>query len=69
MNAQQRTRLLDLQGRMVHLALADGSRIDDAVLMYAGRRRIWVFLNGEDTFISLHELVDVWETRPLRTAA
>jgi hypothetical protein len=69
MNAQQHTRLLDLQGRIVHLALADGSRIDGAVLMYAGRRRVWLFLNGEDRFISAHDLIDVWETRPLRTAA
>ena len=69
MNAQQHTRLRALQGRMVHLALEDGSRIDDAMLMSAGSRTVWVFLNGEDTFIALHDLIDVWETRPLGSAA
>jgi hypothetical protein len=54
---------------MVHLALADGSRIDDAMLMSAGSGTVWVFLNGEDTFIALHNLIDVWESGPLRSAA
>lgn len=69
MNAKQRERLRGLQGRMVHLALADGSRIDDAVLMSAGSRTVWVFLNGEDRFITVHDLIDVWETGPLMSAA
>ena len=69
MNAQQLLRLRALQGRMVHLALADGSRIDGALLMSAGSRTVWVFLNGEDRFITLHDLIDVWETGPLGSAA
>jgi hypothetical protein len=69
MNTRQRTRLRGLQGRVVHLALADGSRIDDAVLMSAGSRTVWVFLNGEDTFITLHDLIDVWETGRVGSAA
>ena len=69
MNAKQVTRLRALQGRMVHLALADGSRLDDAVLMSAGSRTVWVFINGEDTFIARHDLIDVWETSRLGSAA
>ncbi len=69
MNGQQRTRLRGLQGRMVNLALADGSRVDDAVLMSAGSRTIWVILNGEDRFITLRDLIEVWESGPLGSAA
>ena len=69
MNEKQRARLRGLQGRMVHLALADGSRVDDAVLMSAGSRTVWVFVNGEDTFITLHDVIDVWETGPVGSAA
>ncbi len=69
MNTKQRKRLRGLQGRMVHLALADGLRIDDAMLMSAGSRTVWVFVNGEDTFINLHDVLDVWETGPVRSAA
>ena len=69
MNAKQRALLRRLQGCTVHMALADGSRIDDAVLMSAGSRTVWVFLNGEDTFIAVRDVTDVWETRRLRSAA
>jgi hypothetical protein len=55
-----------LEGRRVSLALADGSRIDDGQLVAAGRSRrtIWVFSNGADTFLPLHEVIDVWEPEP-----
>jgi hypothetical protein len=69
MNTTQRARLRALQGRTVHLALSDGSRIDGGVLMSAGSRTVWVFLNGEDTFIRLGEVIDVWEAGRLGSAA
>lgn len=60
-----------LEGRQVSLALADGSRIDDSQLVSAGRSRraIWIFNNGTDTFVPLAEVIDVWETRPVRSSA
>ena len=69
MNAQQRRELRSLEGRIVHLALADGSRIDDVALVSARSRTVWVFLNGEDAFIPLADVIDVWETQTLRSAA
>ncbi len=63
MTAQQRSELRCLEGRMVHLALADGSRIDHVSLVSAGSRTVWVFLNGEDEFIPVNDVVDVWEAR------
>jgi hypothetical protein len=54
-----------LQGRQVGVALADGSRIDDYQLVaagYDGRRSLWLFGNGEDLFVPLHAVRDVWET-------
>jgi hypothetical protein len=53
-----------LEGRRVSLALADGSRIDDGQLVSAGRpqlQTIWVFVNGNDTFLPLRDVLDVWE--------
>ena len=56
-----------LEGRQVSVALQDGTRIDDSSLVSSGRRRVrtlWLFANGEDVFVPLDEVVDVWETRP-----
>jgi hypothetical protein len=65
MTGQQRRELRSLEGRLVHLALADGSRIDDASLVSTTTRTLWVFLNGEDAFIPLEDVIDVWEcSRP-----
>jgi hypothetical protein len=52
------------EGRRVSMALSDGSRIDDCSLVSAGRGRadtVWVFVNGDDVFISLADVVEVWE--------
>ena len=56
--------LRHLEGRRVSLALADGSRMDDVELVSAGRpplESIWVFAYGLDTFLSVAEVVAVWE--------
>jgi hypothetical protein len=61
-----------LEGRHVHLALVDGSRIDDCQLVSACRGSIdtvWVFTNGLDTFIPLAEIVEAWEATPTRRRA
>ncbi len=63
-SVQKIPRLRALEGRQVSLALTDGSRIDDAQLVSAGRnglRTIWVFTNGVDAFLPLVDVVDVWE--------
>ena len=61
------------EGQQVSVALADGSRIDDCSLVSVGRGRtttVWIFTNGEDAFVDLSDLVDVWETAiPRRPAA
>jgi hypothetical protein len=69
MTREQRRGLRDLEGQLVHLALADGSRLDDVALVSAGKRSVWVFANGEDVFIPIDSVVDVWEGRPYRSAA
>ena len=69
MTAQQQRAMRKLEGRVVHLALADGSRIDEVALVSAGRRSIWVFFNGEDTFVPTSQVIDIWEAQPYRSAA
>jgi hypothetical protein len=66
MSQQRIAELKLLEGRRVSVALADGSRIDDAQLVSAGRtgaRTLWVFTNGTDAFIPFPELLDVWEVQ------
>ena len=61
-----------LEGRHVNVALADGSRIDDASLVSAGRGRtstLWLFTGGEDVFVPTAEVRDLWEDPYSRTAA
>jgi hypothetical protein len=61
-------KLRSLEGRRVSLAMADGSRIDDCQLVCAGRRQLrqlWLFANGEDAFVALDDVLDVWEMAPV----
>jgi hypothetical protein len=61
-----------LEGRHVHIALSDGSRIDDCQLVSACRRSVqtvWVFSNGTDAFVPLTEIIDAWEATPSRRRA
>jgi hypothetical protein len=66
---QQRRELRRLEGRMVYLALVDGSRIDDVCLVSARSGTVWLFLNGEDTFVPTDDVIDVWESEAVRSAA
>ena len=53
-----------LEGRQVSVALSDGCRIDDCQLVCAPRARaetLWLFSNGADLFVSVGDVVDVWE--------
>jgi len=67
--ADRLSQLRELEGRQVSLALADGSRIDDASLVSMGPGRttkVWIFTNGHDIFVDPSEVMDLWETAPLR---
>jgi hypothetical protein len=56
--------LKSMEGRQVSVALRNGERIDDCQLVSGGRRRLgslWLFSNGEDVFVPLSDVVNVWE--------
>ena len=69
MGAQQRRNLHTLEGRTVHIALRDGSRLDEVALVSARRSTLWIFANGEDNFVPVDQVIDVWEAQPFRSAA
>ena len=52
-----------LEGHHVSVCLGDGTRIDDCQLVSAGRRgaTLWVVAAGEDRFVSVDDVVDLWE--------
>ena len=62
MTTEQKRGLRRLEGHKVHLALADGSRIDDADLVSARGTSLWLFSNGQDAFVPSDKVIDVWET-------
>jgi hypothetical protein len=61
-----------LEGQQVSVALCDGARIDDCQLVSAGRtttNTLWLFSNGADVFVSLGDVLDVWEAPAAGRAA
>lgn len=57
-------RLYGLEARQVSVALRDGSRIDDCQLVSAPRAcadTLWLFSNGDDLFVCVSDVVDLWE--------
>jgi hypothetical protein len=68
MTAQQKRGLRGLEGHKVHLALLDGSRIDEAYLVSGRGSTLWLFTNGEDTFVPADRVIEVWETPLARSA-
>lgn len=64
MTTTERSRLGELEGRQVSVALDDGSRIDDCQLVSSGRHNVatvWLVAGGADVFIPLERVVDIWE--------
>jgi hypothetical protein len=73
MSSIQRQQACGLQGQTVSVALADGSRIDEATLVSVGRWRtgmLWLYSNGADVFVPFADIVDLWRpaTYPARAA-
>jgi hypothetical protein len=53
-----------LEGRRVGIAVRGGVRIDECELISAGRgraRTLWVFAEGNDAFVPIDDVIDVWE--------
>jgi len=58
-----KSRIAELQGRQVNVALLGGERIDDCQLVSAARSqasKLWLFTNGVDAFVPVDAVVDVW---------
>jgi len=68
-----RGRLAALVGRDVSLALVDGRRLDDCWLVSQPRARrvgtAWVVHGGEDVFVPVEAIADVWEDSRARSRA
>jgi hypothetical protein len=65
MNTKDRQALRTLEGQHVSVGLIDGTRLDDVVLVSAGRTRrdtIWLFVNGQDRFIPTCDIWAVWQS-------
>jgi prepilin-type processing-associated H-X9-DG protein len=58
-----------LEGRRVNVALADGSVLGPVPLVLARRNTLWIVNDGEDTFVPLDRVVDVWHAPPRRATA
>ena len=69
MTIERRRELRLLEGRGVHLALADGSRLDDVMLVSGHGAKVWVFDNGSDVFVALADVIDFWAADRMRSAA
>ena len=49
------------EGRRVNVAMADGSVMGPVPLVLARRNTLWVVAEGEDTFVPLDRVVNVWD--------
>lgn len=52
-----------MEGRPVHLSLVNGSRMDDVDLVSARSVTLWLFDHGEDVFVAVDDVVDVWPAK------
>jgi hypothetical protein len=62
--AEQVPHFRKLEGHHISIALVDGSRLDDCQLISVSRHRngtVWVYLNGDDCFIPIGDVIDFWE--------
>ncbi len=69
MTIERRRELRSLEGSNVHLALADGSRLDDVMLVSGHGLKVWIFYNGGDVFVPLADVIDFWSADRMRSAA
>jgi hypothetical protein len=69
MTADRHFELRRLEGVGVHLALTDGSRLDDVSLISMRGRSLWIFDGGEDIFVPLADVIDFWPAESARSAA
>jgi len=69
MNPERRRQLQRLEGLGVCLALSDGSRLDDVSLVSARGSKLWVFDTGQDIFIPVEHVLDVWPSQQISSAA
>lgn len=58
-----------LEGRRVIVALADGSVMGPVPLVLARRNTLWVVADGEDTFVPLDRVVNVWHAPAVGSTA
>ena len=64
--------LRSLRGRQVNVALTDGTRIDDCLLLSSGRpstSTVWLVSNGADVFVRREDVIAVWGVVDPRLAA
>jgi hypothetical protein len=63
--------LRNLEGHRLCLSLVDGSRLDDAILVSAGRgttSSVWLEYGGMDLFILKSQVVETREANPVIAA-
>ena len=61
---QTQSEVQKLEGRRVNVALTDGSVMGPVPLVLARRNTLWVVADGEDTFVPLDRVVNVWNAPP-----
>jgi hypothetical protein len=64
MGANSVRELRALEGSRVGIVVRGGGRIDDCELVSAGRgraRTLWVYVDGNDAFVPLDDVVDLWK--------
>jgi len=69
MTAERHFELRRLEGYGVHIALTDGSRLDDVNLVSTRGRKLWIYDGGEDIFVALSDVIDFWPADSARSAA
>jgi hypothetical protein len=69
MSADKRRELRRLEGSNVHLALVDGHRMDDVMLVSARGLTLWLFDTGEDVFVPFSQVIDFWASERVGSAA
>jgi hypothetical protein len=65
MMATSANRLHSLEGRLVDASLADGRRLAGSLVSSGGARlrNLWLFVDGEDVFVALDDVVEITEAQ------